>query len=173
MAFLVKALFLWNKYSKNADISVLSYFLAIFFEFFSPYREMLPSTICMPNFRSIGPFTQKLQGGGRICPLPTIPYCKKPGLFRVNCFLQDNASAGIQFLQTSIEIKLYQNLWNRLYRHLFWYSLPPSAWYTWLCNNISVNQCKVFWNPLVFYLYDDSLILCYSSCFCLLLSLWL
>ena len=30
---------------------------------------------------------------------------KKP----VNCFLQDDASAGIQSLQTSIEIKLCQN----------------------------------------------------------------
>ena len=112
-------------------------------------------------------------GGGRICPLPTIPICKKPGLFRVNCFLQDDASASIQSLQTSIKIKLCQNLWNGLYRHLFWYSLPPSARYTWLYNNISVNQCKVFRNPSVFYLYDDSLILCYSSCFCLVLSLWL
>ena len=34
MAFLVKALFRWNEYSKSADISVLSNFLAIFFEFF-------------------------------------------------------------------------------------------------------------------------------------------
>ena len=33
---------------------------------------------------------------------------KKP----VNCFLQDDASAGIQSLQTSIEIKLCQNPWN-------------------------------------------------------------
>ena len=37
---------------------------------------------------------------------------KKP----VNCFLQDDASAGIQFLQTSFEIKLCQNPWNGLYR---------------------------------------------------------
>ena len=119
MAFLVKALFRWNEYSKNADISVLSNFLAILFEFFSPCREILPSTICMPNFRSIGPFKQKLQRGeGRICPHPAIPICKKPGLFRVNCLLQDDASAGIQSLQTSIEIKLCQNLWNGLYRHL-------------------------------------------------------
>ena len=35
---------------------------------------------------------------------------KKP----VNCFLQDDASAGIQSLQTSIEIKLCQNRWNGL-----------------------------------------------------------
>ena len=71
---------------KNADISVLSNFLAIFFEFFSLYQEILPSTIYMPNFRSIGPFKQKLQtggGGGGICPPLAIPICKKPGLFRV------------------------------------------------------------------------------------------
>ena len=36
---------------------------------------------------------------------------KKP----VNCFLQDDASAGIQSLQTSIEIKLYQNRSDGLY----------------------------------------------------------
>ena len=35
---------------------------------------------------------------------------KKP----VNCVLQDDASAGIRSLQTSIEIKLCQNPWNRL-----------------------------------------------------------
>ena len=33
----------------------------------------------------------------------------------VNCFLQDDASAGIQSLQTSIEVKLCQNPWNGLY----------------------------------------------------------
>ena len=36
---------------------------------------------------------------------------KKP----VNCFLQDDASAGMQSLQTSIEIKLCQNPGDRLY----------------------------------------------------------
>ena len=36
---------------------------------------------------------------------------KKP----VNCFLQDGASAGIQSLQTSIEIKLCQNPSDGLY----------------------------------------------------------
>ena len=35
----------------------------------------------MPNFRSIGPFKHKLGGGGRICPPPSIPICKKPGMF--------------------------------------------------------------------------------------------
>ena len=41
----------------------------------------------MPNFRSIGPFKQKLQrGGGRICSPLAIPICKKPGLFRVKWY---------------------------------------------------------------------------------------
>ena len=34
MAFLVKVLFRWNECSKNADISVLSNFLALFLNFF-------------------------------------------------------------------------------------------------------------------------------------------
>ena len=36
----------------------------------------------MPNFRSIGPFKQKLQRGADSAL--AIPICKKPGLFRVN-----------------------------------------------------------------------------------------
>ena len=36
---------------------------------------------------------------------------KKP----VNCFLQDDASAGIQSLQTSIDIKLCESPWNGLH----------------------------------------------------------
>ena len=83
MAFLVKALFRWNRCSKNTDI-ILSNFLAIFFKFFSRYREILPNTIYAPNFRLIEPSKQKLQrggGGGRIC--------KKPGLFRVNLDLTE------------------------------------------------------------------------------------
>ena len=32
----------------------------------------------------------------------------------INRFLQDDVSAGIRSLQTSIEIKLYQNPWNGL-----------------------------------------------------------
>ena len=34
-----------------------------FFQFFSRYREILPSTIYMPNFRSFRPFKQKLERG--------------------------------------------------------------------------------------------------------------
>ena len=40
---------------------------------------------------------------------------KKP----VYCFLRDDASAGIQSLQTSIEIKLCQNPWNGLQLKIF------------------------------------------------------
>ena len=93
--------------AKNADISILSNFLAIFFDF-SLYREILSDTIYMLNFRSIGPFNQKLQkggGGGRICPPPAIPICKKPGLFRVNLFfqykIQLDAFAGLETLQSA------------------------------------------------------------------------
>ena len=74
MVFLAKAVFRWNESSKNADISILSNFLAFFSDFFSPYREILPSTIYMPNFRSIGPSKQKVQlqggGGGRFAKSP-------------------------------------------------------------------------------------------------------
>ena len=46
MAFLVKALSRWNESSKNADISVLRNFLAIFFEFFldiEKFYQVLPT----------------------------------------------------------------------------------------------------------------------------------
>ena len=39
------------------------------------------------------------------------------------------------------------------------------CWYTWLYNNIPDNQCQLFRAPSVFYFSDNSLILCYSSCF--------
>ena len=45
MAFLVKALFSWNECLQKADISILSNFWAIFFQFFSSYREILPNAI--------------------------------------------------------------------------------------------------------------------------------
>ena len=44
--------------------------------------------------------------------------CSSSGSKPVNCFLQDDASAGIQSLQTSIEIKLCQNPGDRLYTAL-------------------------------------------------------
>ena len=67
---LCKGPVLMEQVLKNADISVFSKFLAIF-RIFSRYREILPGTIYVPNFRSIGPFKQKL------------PICKKPCLFKV------------------------------------------------------------------------------------------
>ena len=106
MAFLVKALFRWNKCSENDDIKLLSNFLAIFFKFFSQYREILPNFIYMPNFRSIGPFKQKLQRLVRISlspppppPPPAIPICKKPGLFRVNYALLEEILSEIKIVQ--------------------------------------------------------------------------
>ena len=45
--------------SKNADISIFSNFLAIFG--FSQYREILPNTVNISSFKSIGPSKQKLQ----------------------------------------------------------------------------------------------------------------
>ena len=82
MAFLVKALFRWNECSKNADISVLSNFPPFFFKYFAQYREILPSAIYMPNFRSIGPFKQKLQRGQNLPPPPPYQSAKSP-VFRV------------------------------------------------------------------------------------------
>ena len=63
---------------KNADISVLSNFLAIFLEVFYRYREILPSTIYMANFRSIGPFKQKLQRGAESAPPRPYQSAKSP-----------------------------------------------------------------------------------------------
>ena len=83
---------------KNADISILKNFLAIKKKK-SRYREILPSTIYMPNFRLIGPFKQKLQMGSRICPPPAIPICKKPRLFRVNSLPWNSGT--LEFLGTN------------------------------------------------------------------------
>ena len=47
-----------------------------------PIGRFFGSVIYMPNFRSTGPFKQKLQRDAP-CP-PAIPICKTPGLFRVN-----------------------------------------------------------------------------------------
>ena len=119
MVFLVKTLFRWNKYSKNADISVLSNFLAIFSNFFLHIEKFCQVLFTCQISDQLDHSNRNYRGGGRICPLPTIPICKKPGLFRVTGFLQDDASVGIQSMQTATEIKLCQNSWNGLYRHLF------------------------------------------------------
>ena len=51
---------------KNAGYQRFDQLPGNFFRIFFRCREILPSTIYMPNFRSIGPFKQKLQrrGGG-------------------------------------------------------------------------------------------------------------
>ena len=64
---------------KNADMSVLSNFLAIF----SRYREILPSTTYMPNFQINWTIQTEITEGAESAPSPAIPICKKPGLFEV------------------------------------------------------------------------------------------
>ena len=87
--------------------------LQIFFEFFSRYREILLSTIYMPNFRSIGPFKEKLQrGGGRICPSPAIPICKNPGLFRVNRYSTTVRRISSDIPPRAISLLFFQLEWN-------------------------------------------------------------
>ena len=66
MAFLVKALSWWNKSLKL----LISGFWATSWQFFSRYREIFESIIYIPNFKSIGPSKQKLQGGGENLPSP-------------------------------------------------------------------------------------------------------
>ena len=44
---------------------------------------------------------------------------------------------------------------------------PDTVRYTWLYNNISLNQSQVFRAPSVFSFSGNSLMLCYSSCFVL------
>ena len=84
MAFLVKALFSWNECWKNADISILSNFLAKFSNFLSISRN---SAIYYLHAKFQINWTIQIEitegGGGRICPGLAIPICKKPGLFRV------------------------------------------------------------------------------------------
>ena len=62
---------------------------------------------------------------------------------------------------------------NWVNRHLFWCVHPPTAWYTWFYKKLPVSQCQVYWAPSVFYFSDNSLVLCYSSCFCIVFPLWL
>ena len=51
---------------------------------------------------------------------------------------------------------------------LFLCPLLPTAWYTWLYNNMPVNQCKVFRAPSVFYFsenfFDCMLFFVFLSC---------
>ena len=84
IAFHAKALFQWYEFPKNANISILSNFQAVsFWDVFSISRNFTKYNL-HANFRSIGPFKQKLQRGQFLSPSPrAIPICKKPSLFRV------------------------------------------------------------------------------------------
>ena len=48
---------------KNAENSILATSWKVFSNFFLDIDNFFPSTIYMPNFRSIGSFKQKLQRG--------------------------------------------------------------------------------------------------------------
>ena len=74
MAFLAKALFRWNESSKNADISILSNFLAISRNFTKYYLHT--------KFQVNWTIQTEIIEGGRFC-LSAIPIYKKPGLFGV------------------------------------------------------------------------------------------
>ena len=108
---------------RKLTISVLSNFLAIFFEFFSRYREILPSTIYMPNFRSVGPFKQKLQrGGGRICPAPRPHQSAKSlaclGLKQLTTFIDQRRKGEIYGKRN-----LKRNIGYAILKKEFWCSL--------------------------------------------------
>ena len=70
---------------KNADIIILSNYLVTFSNFFSQNREILPKTIFMPSFKTIGRFKEKLQegGGGGICPPQSHESAKNPACLRL------------------------------------------------------------------------------------------
>ena len=80
MPFLVKALFRWNECSKNADISVLSNFLATFFNFFSIFIKYYLNAKFQINWT----IQTKITEGGQNLPFPGHTNLQKSGLFRVN-----------------------------------------------------------------------------------------
>ena len=76
MASLAKSLLRWNESSKNADISILSNFLAIFSDLHMEKLYKVLSTCQISD--------QWDHANRKFCPPPlAIPICKKPGLFRV------------------------------------------------------------------------------------------
>ena len=64
MAFIVKDMFSWNKYLKNADISIFGMFFANFSPIFPQYRNTLPKTFYMTSPNSLDPLKQKLKEEG-------------------------------------------------------------------------------------------------------------
>ena len=71
---------------KNADISILNNFLAIFFHFFLDIEKFCQVLFTCQISAQLDHSNTIYKGGGavRICPPPAIPICKMPGLFRVN-----------------------------------------------------------------------------------------
>ena len=68
MAFLVEALFSWNECWKHTDISILSNFLATYFQFFSQCREILPNTAYVPSSSQFDHSNRNYGGGGQNPP---------------------------------------------------------------------------------------------------------
>ena len=90
MPFLAKALFQWNESSKNADISILSNFLAISFEFFlhiKKFYQVLSTCQFQINWAIQTEITE---------PPLTIPIYKKPGLFGVKNFPGEHAPGPLE-----------------------------------------------------------------------------
>ena len=71
--------------AKNADISILSNFLAIFFKVFSILRNFTKYYL-HAKFQINWTIQTEITEGTRICPSLVIPICEKPGLFRVKIF---------------------------------------------------------------------------------------
>ena len=99
MAFLAKALFQWNKSSKNADISILSNFLVIFFSISRNFTQYYLHAKFQIN-RTIQT---------EICPLPAIPICKKPTLYRVKTSLFARSSSKVlESLTNTTHVQIQQ-----------------------------------------------------------------
>ena len=64
MAFLVKALFLWKEYSINADISVLSNFLAFFSNFFLDIEKFYQVLFTCQIGHQLNHSNRNYRGGG-------------------------------------------------------------------------------------------------------------
>ena len=100
MAFLAKALFQWNKSLKNADISILSDFLAIFSDFFLHIEKFYRVLSTCQISDQLDHPNRNYMGGGEDSapPPPAIPICKKPALFEVNMFFKVQPGLGPQCL---------------------------------------------------------------------------
>ena len=71
-------------------------------------------------------------------------------------------------------LNLSANCWggwlNWVYIHHFWCVHPPTAGTLGFIKSYqSLTQIQVYWAPSVFYFSDNSLVLWYSSCFCIVL----